>query len=111
MGVEPTGDAVRRHPTILKTAPATGRDVLPLQCGLLLLPCPLSPRTVPHIEAPLHEPGLECKMMLCFSSVPNRSIQAHHRITRPSKDARSDSVRGLRLKSLGKQTATDVARG
>jgi len=35
MGVEPTGDAVRRHPTILKTAPATGRDVLPLQCGQL----------------------------------------------------------------------------
>src|SRR5438876_9169124 len=28
MGVEPTGDAVRRHPTILKTAPATGRNVL-----------------------------------------------------------------------------------
>jgi len=29
MGVEPTNDAVRRHPTVLKTAPATGRDVLP----------------------------------------------------------------------------------
>jgi len=37
MGVEPTGDAVRRHPTILKTAPATGRDVLPLLRGLLPL--------------------------------------------------------------------------
>src|SRR4051812_21493987 len=37
MGVEPTGDAVRRHPTILKTAPATGRDVLPCRDGLCRL--------------------------------------------------------------------------
>lgn len=29
MGVEPTGDAEGRRPTVLKTAPATGRDVLP----------------------------------------------------------------------------------
>jgi hypothetical protein len=35
MGVEPTGDTVWRRPTVLKTAPATGRDVLPWQWRLL----------------------------------------------------------------------------
>jgi len=29
MGVEPTGDAEGRRPTVLKTAPTTGQDVLP----------------------------------------------------------------------------------